>query len=103
MKRIIVALTFLLFSQLTLAQVLLLDVRSQGEFDEGHAYGAVHIPYQQISEKAPTLLTDKQQKIKVYCKAGGRAEKAKKSLEALGYTNVENIRTLENAKQYAPQ
>lgn len=103
MKHVIITCTFLLFSQLSLAQILLLDVRSQDEFDKGHAYGAVHIPYQQVSKRAPVVLTDKNQKIKVYCQSGGRAEKAKKSLEALGYSDVENVRTLENAKRYTPQ
>lgn len=103
MKTLILTLSLSLFSALTLAQPLLLDVRSQGEWDEGHAYGAVHIPHSEITEKAPALLTDKNQEIKVYCRSGGRAGKAKMALEALGYTNVENVRTLENAKNYEPQ
>jgi len=103
MKPIIVALCLTLFSSFAFSQILLLDVRSQGEWDEGHAYGAVHIPHSEITDKAPALLKDKNQEIKVYCRSGGRAGKAKAALEALGYTNVENVRTLEKAKQYAPQ
>jgi len=103
MKTFILSLSLSLFSAFAYSQPLLLDVRSQGEWDEGHAYGAVHIPHSEISEKAPALLKDKNQEIKVYCKSGGRAGKAKMALEALGYTNVENVRTLENAKAYEPQ
>lgn len=103
MKHLALTLLLTLFSSFTFAQILLLDVRSQAEWDAGHAYGAVHIPHTEVSEKAPALLKDKNQEIKVYCKSGGRASKAKKALDALGYTNVENIRTLENAKGYEPQ
>lgn len=103
MKFITRTLALLLLSSFSFAQTILLDVRSQGEFDAGHAYNAVHIPHTQINEKAPALLADKNQSIKVYCKSGGRAEKAKVALEALGYKNVENVRTLKNAKGYAPQ
>lgn len=103
MKRLLLAFTLMLSSQWVFAQILLLDVRSQAEYDAGHAYGAVHIPHTEVSTKAPSLLKDKNQTIKVYCKSGGRAGKAKQALEALGYTNVENVRTLKKAKQYEPQ
>ncbi|GAA6135346.1 hypothetical protein NBRC116188_21360 [Oceaniserpentilla sp. 4NH20-0058] len=103
MKFITSTIALLLFSSLSFAQLLLLDVRSQEEFDAGHAYGAVHIPHTEINEKAAVLLKNKDQKIKVYCKSGGRAEKAKVALEALGYKNVENVRTLKNANRFAPQ
>lgn len=102
MKTLLVTLVLSMFSALSLAEVLLLDVRSQAEYDAGHAYGAVHIPHTQIAEKAPTVLKDKNKVIKVYCRSGNRAGKALIQLEELGYTQVENIGGLENAKKYEP-
>jgi phage shock protein E len=39
--------------------------------------------------------------IYLYCAVGGRAEKARQSLQALGYTNVTNVGGLDNARQVA--
>lgn len=103
MKHIILAITLTLLSSLSFAQPLLLDVRSQAEYDAGHAYGAILIPHDTINEQAPNLLKDKNQEIKVYCRSGGRAGKATSSLKALGYTNVENIGTLKDAKAFEVQ
>ena len=97
MKHVILAITFSLLSGLSFAQPLLLDVRSQGEYDAGHAHGALLIPHNSITEQAPKLLKDKNQEIKVYCRSGNRAGKATSALKALGYTNVENIGTLKDA------
>ncbi|WP_396587103.1 rhodanese-like domain-containing protein [Bermanella sp. R86510] len=81
-------------------QAVLLDVRTAEEFNQEHAYSAILIPHDEIADKAPTTLTDKDQPIKVYCRSGNRAGKAVKSLKALGYSNVENIGTLDDAKQF---
>ena len=101
--KLILAITLSLFASLSFAQTLLLDVRTQGEFDSGHAQGAILMPHDQVNEKASSVLTDKNQTIKVYCRSGNRAGKAVKTLKALGYTNVENIGSLEDAKQYLVQ
>ncbi|MFY0641608.1 MAG: rhodanese-like domain-containing protein [Bermanella sp.] len=96
--KLILAIVLSTLTSLSFAQPLLLDVRSQGEYDAGHAHGALLIPHNNITEQAPKLLKDKNQEIKVYCRSGGRAGKATSALKALGYTNVENIGTLQNAK-----
>ncbi|NVK39038.1 MAG: rhodanese-like domain-containing protein [Gammaproteobacteria bacterium] len=101
MKHSILTLALLFISCASLAQPLLLDVRTQAEFDEDHAKGAIHLPFNEVKEKAADLLPNKSQEIKVYCRSGNRAGKAISALKALGYTNLENIRTLENAKQFA--
>lgn len=101
MKSMALTLALLLISSLSFAQPLLLDVRTQAEFDEGHAKGAIHLPFNEVNDKAADLLPNKSQEIKVYCRSGNRAGKAIAALKALGYTNLENIRTLDNAKQVA--
>lgn len=72
------------------AKVFWIDVRTKAEFDQGHLKQAIHIPYQEIGKRIQKVTKDKQAQIKVYCKVGGRAGIAKKTLEALGYKNVKN-------------
>jgi rhodanese-related sulfurtransferase len=69
-------------------QLIVLDVRNQEEFDEGQVRNAVLLPVNEIQEKAPGILPDKNQVILVYCKAGSRSETAAKQLIEMGYTRV---------------
>lgn len=69
-------------------QVILLDVRTQSEFDEGHIENAVLIPYTEINQKAPSMLPDKNKKILVYCRSGRRSEIASRELVKMGYSDV---------------
>ena len=68
--------------------VVILDVRTQDEFDEGHIENAVLLPYDEIAEKAESVLTDKKQIILIYCRAGRRSEIAARELIELGYKRV---------------
>ena len=62
----------------------LLDVRSQEEWDSGHAKPAVHIPLQEFSEKTlAKLRMDKP--VYVYCQSGNRAGQATNYLKQIGY------------------
>lgn len=70
---------------------IILDVRTQEEYDEGHIPGAILIPYTQIEEKAEEVLTDKDQLILVYCHSGRRSKIAAEALEELGYTNIKEF------------
>ena len=67
-----------------------LDVRTTEEFNSGHIKGAIHIPYQKIGKEIEKITKDKNADIKVYCKVGGRAGVAKKTLEKMGYKKVTN-------------
>lgn len=66
--------------------VIILDVRTSNEFNEGHIENAINIDSSQI-EKAVDLF-EKDQTILVYCRSGNRSKKAAKQLAKLGYTNV---------------
>lgn len=72
-------------------EYILLDVREQDEFDEGHIQGATLIPYTEINSKAETVLPDKDKQILVYCRSGRRSKIAAESLAKLGYTNVKEF------------
>ena len=67
---------------------IILDVRSQEEFDQGHIPGAILIPDTEIEARAEKELHDKDQLILVYCRSGRRSKLAAESLVKLGYTNI---------------
>lgn len=67
---------------------IIVDVRSQDEFETGHIPGAVCIPNETIKEEAPAELPDPDQIILVYCRSGNRSRLAAEKLASLGYTNV---------------
>ena len=67
---------------------IILDTRTQEEYDESHIPGAILIPYDEILEKAEGILTDKDQLILVYCRSGRRSKLASEDLVTLGYTNI---------------
>ena len=70
---------------------VLLDVRTQEEFDAGHIAGAILLPYDEINVKAATVLPDKEKEIVLYCRSGRRSAIAKKALVELGYKDVEDF------------
>lgn len=72
-------------------EYVLLDVREQDEFDEGHIPGAILISYTEIENKAIEMLPDKDAQILVYCRSGRRSKIASESLASLGYTNVKEF------------
>lgn len=70
---------------------IILDVRTQEEYDEGHIPGAIVISHEEIEEKAEQVLTDKDQLILVYCRSGRRSKIAAEALVELGYTNIKEF------------
>ena len=67
---------------------VILDVRTEEEFSQGHIPGAILIPDYEISEKAESVLTDKNQTLLVYCRSGRRSKLAAQALADLGYTDI---------------
>ena len=67
---------------------VLLDVRTEQEYAQGHIPGALLIPNTELSEKAADLLPDKEQMILVYCRSGRRSAEAARTLADMGYTQV---------------
>jgi len=68
--------------------IVILDVRTQEEYDAGHIAGAILVPNETIADKQPQLLPDLDAEILVYCRSGNRSAQAAKKLIAIGYTNV---------------
>ena len=70
---------------------IIIDARTQEEYDQGHIPGAIMIPEYEIAERAEKELPDKDQLILVYCRSGRRSKIAAEELVKLGYTNVKEF------------
>lgn len=68
-------------------EVVIIDVREESEYREGHIKDSILIPLSTIKE-GNTLLPDKEKTVLVYCRSGNRSAKAAKTLVSLGYTYV---------------
>ena len=71
-------------------EILIIDVRTIEEWNEGHINAAKHIEWQVISEKIFDLTTDFDSEIYLYCRSGNRSGKAKRILDDIGFTKVIN-------------
>lgn len=68
--------------------IILIDVRTPSEFDEGHIEGAILLPLDTLSSNAEKVLKDKRAIIIVYCRSGNRSATAVDLLYDLGYANL---------------
>ncbi len=67
---------------------IILDVRTDEEYEQGHIKNAILIPDYDIETRAEKELPDKDQLIMVYCRSGRRSKNASEVLVSLGYTNI---------------
>ena len=67
---------------------IILDVRTQAEYNQGHIPNAICIPNETIYENVVNKLSDKNQMILVYCRSGNRSTQAAEKLKKLGYNNL---------------
>ena len=70
---------------------IIIDARTQEEYDQGHIPGAILIPEYEIADRAEKELPNKDQLILVYCRSGRRSKIAAEELVKLGYTNVKEF------------
>ena len=70
---------------------IIIDARTQEEYDQGHIPGAILIPEYEIADRAEKELPDKDQLILVYCRSGRRSKIAAEELVKLGYTNIKEF------------
>ena len=67
---------------------IILDVRTQEEYETAHISGAICIPNETIGTGDIPELPDKDQLILVYCRSGNRSKQASEKLAKQGYTNI---------------
>lgn len=68
--------------------VIVVDVRTEEEFNQGHIEGAVLIPDYDLDKLAAEILPDKEATILLYCRSGNRSKLASHLLIGMGYQNV---------------
>ena len=76
----------------------LVDVRTPGEFAEGHVKGSVNIPLDKVVSEMPKFKNKKN--IIVFCRSGNRSAQAKSILEQNGITGVVNGGTWQDVNQF---
>lgn len=70
---------------------VILDVRTEEEYNDSHIPGAILIPDYEIEKRAGKELPDKEQLILVYCRSGRRSKLASQTLAELGYSNIKEF------------
>jgi len=69
-------------------EILILDVRTQQEYDGGRVPGAVLIPHAEVMDRFEEIVEFMDKPVVVYCEAGGRAGRAESNLREAGFTNL---------------
>lgn len=67
---------------------IILDVRTEEEYFNGHIKGAINIPNEEIGHEEIKELPDKNKKLLVYCRSGYRSKQAASKLAVLGYKEI---------------
>ena len=80
------------FTGFDASKEILLDVRTPEEFEKGSIDGAVNINWFSNEFNQQIAMLDKNKKIYVYCKKGGRSLKSQARLIKIGFTNVVDLR-----------
>tara|TARA_Y100000389_G_C17373404_1_gene470286 strand:+ start:778 stop:1125 length:348 start_codon:yes stop_codon:yes gene_type:complete len=88
--------SFIVNAEITLNDILIVDVRTSAEYDSGHIPNSVNIEWQDIMKLNETSAKDKY--IYLYCRSGNRSGKAAKILNDNGFMNVINAGSLEEAQ-----
>ncbi len=67
---------------------VIVDVRSDSEYQSGHVPGALHLPFYSLWSRHIEINSKPEDPIVLYCEHGPRAGIAKFALWTLGYTNI---------------
>lgn len=67
---------------------VIVDVRSQSEYESGHVPGALHLPFYAMWSRHSEIKSKTNDPIVLYCEHGPRAGIAKFALWTLGYKNL---------------
>lgn len=73
------------------AKIMIVDVRSQGEYDEDHVPGAMHVPFYTIRSGIQELGWPKTDTLILYCEHGPRSGIASFTLYLSGYEKIYSL------------
>lgn len=71
--------------------ILILDVRSADEYNEGHIVDAINIPVDEVEKRISEIESFKDKTVLVYCKSGKRSITASEVLVKNGFKDVSNV------------
>ena len=71
--------------------VTIIDVRSEGEYAQGHLKKAHLMPVSELSESLASIANLKEKPILVYCHSGNRSASASSILARNGFTHIYNL------------
>ena len=71
--------------------IVILDVRSEDEYNQGHLIGAINISHKNIKASINQLEQYKDSKVVVYCRSGRRAGIAEEILSSNGFNDLHHL------------
>ncbi len=71
--------------------VIIVDVRTPEEFQQGHVPNAINVPLSDIIDNPAILRSSKEKPIVLYCRSGYRAGKAAEALHKGGHQNLRHL------------
>lgn len=78
---------------------LVIDVRSEAEYREGHLSGTINIPLGRLADEIARHAPDKEKPLLLHCRSGGRSGMGASTLKKMGYRNVLNLGSYRSAEQ----
>jgi rhodanese-related sulfurtransferase len=78
-------------SEISQSNVIVLDVRTADEYQEGHVSGAINIDVQSDDFDQKVQLLNKENPVYIYCRSGKRSQKAGAILQNLGFTKIYDL------------
>jgi len=73
-------------------KVMILDIRTKTEFDEGHLPGAKQVDFLNKHFRSKLGALDPEKRYLFYCASGGRSSKAAKIFKLMGFTHVYHLK-----------
>lgn len=73
--------------------VVILDVRTPGEFSRGKIKGSINVPVDSITDQVEKIVQDKDQLVYIYCLSGSRSAIGADQMDKLGYSNVYSVKS----------
>lgn len=77
--------------------MIILDVRTPGEYAESHVQDSINIDFLNPDFKMKIEKLEKNKTYKLYCRSGNRSGQAEQLMKNLGFKDVENIGSLDQA------
>lgn len=68
--------------------IIIIDVRTKQEFDEGHIDGSINIPDFELVSRIGEIVKDKNDTVILYCRSGNRSKQASLKLIEMGYKKI---------------